>query len=423
MKNKFIIATLLASSLLFGGCTEDLPIVIEGTDLNVTIPENPEMGQVLGKINISITNADKSSVILDDGELSGYISFDENTGEVKVTNPAIFDFETKEIYKAKILVDASNRNYTTGEIISIVITLTNVIEATDIPAIMVENFEVTIDENPTMGQSLGIIDASVTSASRLKFYLPTPSTALANYISLNETTGEVLITNPSFFDYELWTTNNVLATLEAYNDSNGFASASFTITINLIDVLESVQDRLDAGQTPLEIYNSDNSLLSDLYGATYAGGLIFYFNTTDGTGLVAAESDLSSTLPWDPNAPAGGFLQTNETLTAIGTGAANTAGIIADLGDGSYAAKACADLTLNEFSDWFLPSIDELQDIWENLHNVGLGNLTNGFYWSSSETENSGNQAWHADFTNPDVFFSTGAFKDDQDNVRAVRAF
>ncbi len=317
MKNKFTIVTLAAVSMLFSGCTDVPPVVITADELRVTIEENPEVGQLLGKINVNIVNEDNSSMFLMDGDLSDYISFDESTKEVTVSDPSIFDFETQETYYANVKVNASNKNSSVGYEVLIVITLTNVIERSEM----------------------------------------------------------------------------------------------------------SVQELLDAGETPLEIYTSNNSLLSDLYGATYAGGLIFYFNTSDGTGLVAAEADLAATLPWDPNAPTGGFLQTNETLTAIGTGATNTAGIIADLGDGTYAAKACADLTLNGFSDWFLPSIDELSEIWKNLRSVGLGNFTNGFYWSSSETQNSGNQAWHVDFTNPNVFLSTGAFKDDLDNVRAVRAF
>jgi hypothetical protein len=46
--------------------------------------------------------------------------------------------------------------------------------------------------------------------------------------------------------------------------------------------------------------------------------------------------------------------------SVMGSGASNTAKIVAALGSGDYAAKAVADLVIGPYDDWYLPPIDEL---------------------------------------------------------------
>ena len=41
---------------------------------------------------------------------------------------------------------------------------------------------------------------------------------------------------------------------------------------------------------------------------------------------------------------------------------------------------------MNTHSDWFLPSKDELTQIYNKLHVNGYGNFQDDNYWSSSET-------------------------------------
>ena len=121
-----------------------------------------------------------------------------------------------------------------------------------------------------------------------------------------------------------------------------------------------------------------------------AGGLVFYINPnheTDGWRyLEAAPSDCpgndnSDRIQWGNIC----WRTTCATTTAIGTGKANTQKIVNIQGKGSYAAKLCCGLTLNGFSDWFLPSKDELNLMYENLHLHLLGGFASDLYWSSSE--------------------------------------
>jgi hypothetical protein len=108
-------------------------------------------------------------------------------------------------------------------------------------------------------------------------------------------------------------------------------------------------------------------------------------------------------------------------LTAIGTGYENTAAIVtalAGLGETGKAAQLCEKLVVGDYDDWFLPSKDELDLMYENLHQQGLGGFAVDYYWSSSE--DSDYNAWDQIFTNGNQYVN---YKDDTYRVRAVRAF
>jgi len=154
-------------------------------------------------------------------------------------------------------------------------------------------------------------------------------------------------------------------------------------------------------------------------GDTHQGGIIFYLDENGG-GLIAAPSDQSSAAVWGCK----GFILGADGM-AIGTGAQNTTDIEAGCTTIGTAADICANLTLGGYSDWFLPSKDELNEMYLNIgHGSSLGNVggfalkgASSFYWSSTEF---GNGAWFQGF------LSGGQEKSHkfwEDNVRAVRAF
>lgn len=254
------------------------------------------------------------------------------------------------------------------------------------PTISVTNFTGTIAENPYDGQSIGFVDATVEDGNHTRYEF-IPNSTIRDHVSINSN-GELTVANSGFFDYEQNTSISGSAEVITFDDNDKEFRASFSVTINITDVNEaaalSVQERLDGGETPSAIYYSNSALLDSLYGKTYAGGLIAYLNTASGNGFVVASADQSTSLIWDPNQPAGsGTAGTND---AIGNGPLNTNAIVGTIGAGSYAAQICNDLILNSFSDWFLPSRDELTQVYNNLHVNGLGNFQNISYWSSSET-------------------------------------
>jgi hypothetical protein len=119
-------------------------------------------------------------------------------------------------------------------------------------------------------------------------------------------------------------------------------------------------------------------------------------------------------MPWYK----GGFITTGATGTALGTGNNNTNIIVSAQGNGNYAAKFCSDLILNGYSDWYLPSLNELSKLFANQSVIGGFGLSN--YWSSSE--NFYYPAWYQDFTNGIQSYYL-QFVNTVFQVRAVRSF
>ena len=142
------------------------------------------------------------------------------------------------------------------------------------------------------------------------------------------------------------------------------------------------------------------------------GGIVFYLEPDSGGtgGLEAATSDQSSSAVWGCN----GVDVTGATGTAIGTGASNTAAILSAPCPGSNPAAATAAASLG--SGWFLPSQDELNELY--LQRAVVGGFAVADYWSSSQS--SANSARFQNFFNGNqVDFS----KNVTVRVRAVRAF
>ena len=129
-------------------------------------------------------------------------------------------------------------------------------------------------------------------------------------------------------------------------------------------------------------------------------------------GLIAAPSDQSTDTKWGCM----GTEITGADGTAIGTGKQNTIDIVAGCTEADVAAKICADLSLGGYSDWYLPSKDELHQLYLNKGKIG------GFktfdYWSSSEQ--SGDDAWRQYFSDGGQYHD---YKNKPNYVRAVRSF
>lgn len=126
---------------------------------------------------------------------------------------------------------------------------------------------------------------------------------------------------------------------------------------------ESVQARLDAGETPISIYLSNPETLIDIIGSNFQGGIIFYLDTDTGEGLI--------TTPFDIAKKAYGACAPFETPDLGDSQINGGAYVLADLElytnyyvenctiPGS-AAQLCADFVQGGYDDWFLPDLQTM---------------------------------------------------------------
>lgn len=124
-----------------------------------------------------------------------------------------------------------------------------------------------------------------------------------------------------------------------------------------------------------------------------AGGYIIYDRGAEYTNgewrfLEVAPSDMAGTTSW------GDYC--SGTQTAVGTGKENTDLLVEQKYD--VIAEKVRNLTINGYSDWFVPSKDELNLMYTVLQKNGLGNFKNDLYWTSSNA--SDYYAWFQNFAN-----------------------
>lgn len=182
------------------------------------------------------------------------------------------------------------------------------------------------------------------------------------------------------------------------------SACEFTITMNYQGISQKVYEVGDEGP---------------------AGGIIFYDK-----GYYSYHWRYLEAAPYgwydggeDPLFKWGGYNTPIEgTQTSIGSGKLNTERIVIELASGTYAAKICHDLVLGisveGYKDWFLPSRDALELMYENLYMKDLGGLSTWVYWSSSEYD--GDRAFVQSFYsgNQNVLDKSEEYR-----VRPVRAF
>ena len=216
-----------------------------------------------------------------------------------------------------------------------------------------------------------------------------------------------------------WTERATNATIYKLILTNIAKNTSTAVYIDAISNASSYEERydrftftlgaLEKGQYKYEVLQDANGYAA---GDALGGGLFVFQDS--GYAYISAAADQATDAPW-------GCQGTNisGTLNAVGTGSANTALIVASCATSGISARICDELILNGYSDWFLPSLDELAQMYTQLDANGFGNFANQSYWSS--TQSSATQAYTIDFNNG----NTNAHQKSQTNrhTRAMRRF
>ena len=176
---------------------------------------------------------------------------------------------------------------------------------------------------------------------------------------------------------------------------------------------------------PQDGYDCNGNLLPEI-GSLMNGGIVFYIDETGEHGLVAGMEDLQggSNYEWGCN---GTDLNGNNSgvspeLQAIGTGYQNTLEIVSSCSETPIAASEALAHESGGYSDWYLPSFDELYEMYitigQGATEGNIGGFDAGWYWSSSEYDV--DYAWNVRFNDgysnyPNKYYTR--------RVRVIRAF
>jgi hypothetical protein len=156
-------------------------------------------------------------------------------------------------------------------------------------------------------------------------------------------------------------------------------------------------------------------------GSVHMGGIIFYIDETGQHGLVSTIEDVGS-YDWGCYT----YNVNGADSLAIGTGFQNTIDILNENCTSQFlnstASQISSEYVQNELNDWFLPSFNELNEMYLSIgpgSNIGnVGDFSNSPYWSSSEVN--AWYAWTVSFGNGGILQSN---KNAVYNVRPIRSF
>jgi hypothetical protein len=205
---------------------------------------------------------------------------------------------------------------------------------------------------------------------------------------------------------------------------NNASSWGFISVINGLTPTTTYYVRAYATNSAGTAYGNELSFTTATFGIgqSYQGGKIAYIDSTGLHGLIASNVDESPAQwgcwsTWITTSGSGPYYG-----VGIGSGAQNTIDIMNGCATASIAARICGNLVLNGYSDWYLPSKNELYQLYNNRAAIGGFNTsasgTSAWYWSS--TEYNANNAYILDFYNGSQPYDG---KNNSRKFRPVRTF
>lgn len=204
--------------------------------------------------------------------------------------------------------------------------------------------------------------------------------------------------------------------------TNGTSTGGFASSVSGVNPSTTYYVRAYATNSSGTAYGNQVSFTTSalVIGQAYQGGIIAYIFLSGDPGYVAGETHgLIAAVSDQPAAIWGcwGTDLTGVNGVVLGTGNQNTIDIMTGCAEAGIAARECGDLALGGYSDWYLPSKDELYKLYQNAG--AIGNFAPNTYWCS--TEYNLINGWKLNFGNGS--WSSNSSKLGSQRVRAVRSF
>ena len=156
------------------------------------------------------------------------------------------------------------------------------------------------------------------------------------------------------------------------------------------------------------------------------GGVIFYLDKTKKHGFVVSTENVGGSWMKYPWGCCGISIDNSEGID-IGAGRLNTNAIVNSCDQKNSAAHACINYEFEGFSDWFLPSLEELELIAENLayddEFSDVIQFDNSYYLSSTQLKNQKHKKNYAWSVNLIEGYTMSSYKSNKQKIRAIRAF
>lgn len=155
---------------------------------------------------------------------------------------------------------------------------------------------------------------------------------------------------------------------------------------------DNIQSQLDQGVSVYSILDACKNLqITDFYGKNFAGGVIVYLDSSrNGEGIVSAKTDVITNIGWSSQCM--GTQYVNGQSSSEGSGMNNTK-IGCTCGDtycakppkpGFYSFYYAVNSSDQGYTDWYLPSIDELTNA-QSMVSTLFTSCSNGKWWSSTQ--------------------------------------